>query len=87
MGRADEYQADYLDDNIRFADQVNGALFRGRQIVKPEELEPAEAQIVYLGKEAGVRDNVKIIADKVRLWRGVTRHFIVDGKSILFSPV
>ncbi len=30
MGRADEYQADYLDDNIRFADQVNGVLFRGR---------------------------------------------------------
>ncbi len=76
MGRADEYQADYLDDNIRFADQVNGALFRGRQIVKPEELEPAEAQIVYLGKEAGERDNVKIIADKVRLWRGKVLHVL-----------
>ena len=24
MGRADEYQFDYLDDNVRFADQVNG---------------------------------------------------------------
>ena len=51
MGRADDYQFDYLDDNIRFADQVNGALFHGRQVVKPEELEPADAQIVYLGKE------------------------------------
>lgn len=39
MGRADEYQYDYLDDNLRFADQVNGALFRGRQVVKPQELE------------------------------------------------
>ena len=26
MGRPDEYQFDYLDDNVRFADQVNGAL-------------------------------------------------------------
>ena len=35
MGRADEYQFDYLDDNSRFADQVNGVLFQGRQVVKP----------------------------------------------------
>ena len=51
MGKADEYQFDYLEDNYRFADQVNGALFQGRQIVKPDELEPAEAQSVYLGKK------------------------------------
>lgn len=42
MGKLDEYHFDYLDDNGRFADQINGALFRGRQIVRPEELEPAE---------------------------------------------
>lgn len=30
MGKADEYQPDYLDDNFRFADQIDGALFRGR---------------------------------------------------------
>lgn len=30
MGRSDEYQFDYLDDNNRFADQINGALFHGR---------------------------------------------------------
>ena len=50
MGRSDDYQFDYLDDNNRFADQVNGALFHGRQVVKPEELEPADAQFVYLGR-------------------------------------
>ena len=44
MGKKDEYQYDYLDDNERFADQVNGALFGGRQIIKPDELEPADAQ-------------------------------------------
>ena len=38
MGKTDEYQYDYLDDNLRFADQVNGALFAGRQVVKPHEL-------------------------------------------------
>lgn len=39
MGKKDEYQFD-LDDDKRFADQINGALFNGRQIVKPEELGP-----------------------------------------------
>ena len=40
MGKKDVYQFDYLDDNERLADQVNGALFHGRQVVRPEELEP-----------------------------------------------
>ncbi|MCM1263102.1 MAG: Rpn family recombination-promoting nuclease/putative transposase [Butyrivibrio sp.] len=49
MGRKDDYQFDYLDDNARFADQINGALFKGTQIVKPEELEPEDSQIVSTG--------------------------------------
>ena len=76
MGKADEYQFDYLEDNYRFADQVNGALFQGRQIVKPDELEPAEAQSVYLGKEAGVRENFKTIVDKTRMWKGRMIHVL-----------
>ena len=46
MGKKDDYQFDYLDDNKRFADQINGALFNGRQIVKAEELETEDSQIV-----------------------------------------
>ncbi len=76
MGRTDDYQFDYLDDNDRFADQVNGALFHGRQVVKPEELEPADAQFIYLGKEAGERRNFKVIVDKTRLWRGSLIHIL-----------
>ena len=76
MGKTDAYQFDYLDDNERFADQVNGALFEGRQIVKAEELEPADAQAVYLGKEAGARKAVKTVVDKVRMWRGRLLHIL-----------
>lgn len=76
MGKRDEYQYDYLDDNVRFADQINGALFKGRQVVKPEELEPADGQIIYLGKEAGVRENFKTIIDKTRLWKGRLLHIL-----------
>lgn len=82
MGKSDEYQFDYLDDNERFADQVNGALFKGRQVVKPDELEEADAQAVYLGKEAGVRGNFKTVADKVRMWRGKLLHILaVENQS------
>ena len=76
MGKIDEYQFDYLDDNCRFADQVNGALFHGRQIVKPDELEPADAQTVYLGKEAGTRENFKAIVDKTRIWKDRLIHIL-----------
>lgn len=76
MGKTDEYQYDYLDDNDRFADQINGALFQGKQLVKPEDLEPADAQAVYLGKEAGLRKNVHTIMDKARMWKGRLLHIV-----------
>ena len=76
MGIKDDYQYDYLDDCERFADQVNGALFGGRQVVKPEELELADALGVYLGKKNGVRKNYKDFADKTRAWRGRLIHII-----------
>lgn len=76
MGKSDDYQFDYLDDNERFADQVNGALFGGRQVVRPEELETADMQFVYLGKEAGARKSFKAIVDKTRMWQGKLIHIL-----------
>lgn len=75
MGTKDAYQFDYLDDNERFADQINGALFGGRQVVKPEELEPEEAQTVVPGKRSGT-ENIKTVVDKVRIWKGKKLHIL-----------
>ena len=76
MGKKDEYQFDYLDDNSRFADQINGALFHGRQIVKPEELEPDESQMATTGAETGT-GSMKTVVDKVRIWKGKKLHILV----------
>lgn len=75
MGKKDEYQFDYLDDDRRFADQINGALFHGRQIVRPENLEPEETQMVISGIGNG-EGNIKTIVDKVRIWRGKKLHIL-----------
>ncbi|MDE6320008.1 MAG: hypothetical protein K2M22_09985 [Lachnospiraceae bacterium] len=75
MGKKDDYQFDYLDDDGRFADQINGALFCGRQVVKPEELEPDESQIVITGEKDGT-GNLKTIVDKVRSWKGKKLHIL-----------
>lgn len=75
MGTKDEYQFDYLDDNRRFADQINGALFNGRQVVKPGELETEESQTVALGMGTGMK-NIKTIVDKARIWKGKKLHIL-----------
>ncbi len=75
MGKKDEYQFDYLDDDRRFADQINGALFNGRQIVKPDELEPDESMTVSAGERPG-SGNIKTIVDKVRIWKGRKLHIL-----------
>lgn len=83
MGKKDEYQFDYLDDDRRFADQINGALFNGRQIVKPEELEPEDSQAVLLGKGDGT-ENIKTIVDKTRIWKGKKLQiFVVENQNYI----
>lgn len=79
MGKKDAYEFDYLDDDFRFADQINDALFHGEQIVKAQELEPAVAQSVYLGKDKK-KKGVKAVVDKARIWRGNQRTAGGSGK-------
>ena len=81
MGKKDEYQFDYLDDNERFADQINGALFSGRQVVQPEELEPEDSRIVNAGPKQGT-GSTETIVDKARIWRGRKLHiFVVENQN------
>lgn len=81
MGMKDEYQFDYLDDDFRFADQINGALFHGKQVVKAEELEPTEAQSIFLGTD-GKKKGIKTVVDKARIWRGQKIHiFAIENQN------
>ena len=38
MGKEDVYESDYLENAEVFADLVNGVLYHGEQVVKPQEL-------------------------------------------------
>ena len=68
MGQKDLAQNDYYNDKVRFADVCNGILFQGKDMIKPEELEETDADIVYREEEGKLR---KVIPDKVRRWKGV----------------
>ncbi len=81
MGKKDDYQFDYLDDNVRFADQINGALFNGKQVVKPEELALEDSQnvsVINVDKTGEKRPgSIKTVVDKARIWRGRKLHILV----------
>lgn len=68
MGQKDLAQNDYFNDKIRFADACNGILFQGKDVIKPEELQETDADIVYREDEGKLR---KVIPDKVRKWKGI----------------
>ena len=68
MGQKDLAQNDYYNDKVRFADACNGILFHGKEIIKPEELEDTDTNIIYREEEGKLR---KVIPDKVRRWKGV----------------
>ncbi len=66
MGKPDIYQSGYFEDRRRFADLVNGVLYGGRQLVKPEELQELDTELVSIRG-----DGKKTVRDKIRLWKGL----------------
>ena len=51
MGQKDLAQSDYFNDKVRFADACNGILFQGKEIIRPEELQEPDAEMVYREEE------------------------------------
>ena len=68
MGQKDLTQNDYFKDKRRFADVCNGILFQGREVIRPEELQEKEADIIFYNPQEQLRE---IIADEVMIWNGI----------------
>ncbi len=66
MGKADIYESDYLENEEIFADLVNGVLYQGKQIVKPQELSEQDGEL----RSISMNQTKKIIRDKAKMWRG-----------------
>ena len=67
MGKQDLWQSDYFDDKKRFADMINGAFFKGEQIMDAKELEEADSKLAHHEKRG---EAVNVIRDKVYKWKG-----------------
>ena len=52
LGKKDEALAVYLDDKTRYADLVDGIVFHGEQVVKPEDVEENRERFERLEEDA-----------------------------------
>ena len=78
MGKEDVYESDYLENAAVFADLVNGVLYHGEQVVKPQELREQDGEL----KSASDGVVRKVVRDKVRLWSGaVLAVFSVENQT------
>ena len=50
MGRVDVYESDYLENEEIFADLVNGVLYQGRRVVRPEDLGEQDGELRSLSE-------------------------------------
>ncbi len=73
MGREDVYENDYLDNAELFADLINGVLYQGEQVVRPQELSEQDGEL----RSIQGYDVRKILRDKVRMWRGTALAILV----------
>ena len=64
--KTDTVLKDFWRDNARFADLFNAALFQGRQVIHPGELEESDTDISSILKWSGYMETVQKILDVVK---------------------
>ncbi len=67
MGQKDLSFKSYISRDEYFADLFNGILFQGREIIRADELEEADSEIIV---RLDNKTMSNVIPDKIRKWRG-----------------
>lgn len=74
MGRGDVAVKQWIGDKKRFADLFNGIVFRGKQIVLPEELEPIPGESsILVSDQKRTEKSVQKYRDIVMRWKQGTQ--------------
>ena len=69
MGQADVNVNIWLNEKKRFADLFNGVLYKGKQVIRPEELEEiSPVASVSIKNRVGKTRNMKKYRDIVMRW-------------------
>ncbi|WP_075717816.1 Rpn family recombination-promoting nuclease/putative transposase [Roseburia sp. 499] len=68
MGEKDNKTLEYFKDSRRFADLINARFFKGKEVVKPENLQDADKELIYPWTQNGE----KVLRDNVMKWMGNT---------------
>ena len=75
MGKKDLWQSDYFDDKKRFADMINGAYFKGEQVINADELEEVDSKLVHYEKNEEAVSYIKQQKRMFKKWKEVGYKF------------
>lgn len=82
MGKKDIVSDEYLSDNERFADLCNYLIYKGEQVIKPDDLKPlpnAESAVIHKLNEIITSKKLRDVAKGVTIKRDEHVTFAVIG--------
>lgn len=80
MPKPNEALKDYFSDNEVFADLFNAYAFGGRQVINPDELQPADSAYAASVKTDGIKG-----VEKIGKYRDVIRKTTIEARFIILS--
>ena len=82
MGKADVNVNIWLNEKKRFADLFNGVLYKGKQVIRPEELEEiSPVASVSIKNRVGKTRNMKKYRDIVMRWKNNATFVLLANES------
>ncbi len=66
MQKQDAISIDYLEEPARFADLINGFIYHGRELIRPEDIREMNRTQARITKDSGILKSQMITADIIR---------------------
>lgn len=87
MEQKDILLKEYQCDNRHFCDFINGILFEGQAVLKPNEVEELPTELVFikeLGKES-TKEKERPEIRTVHRFRDLTKKCLIDGEKVIIA--
>ncbi|MCQ2465081.1 MAG: hypothetical protein MJ095_05820, partial [Oscillospiraceae bacterium] len=81
MGKTDDFTGNMMEVNAYFADALNSALYRGRKVVHPSDLQP------YSERKASTKKNKNGKTVTGKLFRDVIKEVKENGNTGLLACI
>lgn len=85
MEKKDILLKEYLGENMHFCDFINGVLFEGKEVLKPNQVEHMPSELLYVKELTAEKLDSEATVKTIHRFRDLTKKCDLNGKEVIIA--